>query len=144
MYTASVYQKPDCFLLQAHKQTVDGWRLADIERPVITFPITVAAVEIGSALINLIQTSRIGGTRPLDWKVMEKAQLQSLGMKSVKELHKDCKLCSVALNGNTFKFYSTQNQKTAFANIKDVVIIVEEAIPQKIGEAIFACLSKSV
>ena len=142
-YTASVYQKPDRFLIQADKETVDGWRLADTERPVLFFPRTVTAQEIGSALINLMQTSRVGGTRPSDWKTLEIAYLKALGMKSIRELHKECKLCSVSLEEGEFTFYSTKNLKTGFNNIAGTAISVKEINADKVGTALFEALNAS-
>jgi hypothetical protein len=135
---ASIFQKPTEFIIQADAPSGRAWLAST---PILTVPSTISAEALGEALLKVLEQEQSEKEWPTDWKEGDKEHLRQLGMKSYKELFKNCNFCSVEFNGDTFSLNPSKNEKTGFTFFANSTLIIRNNNSTVIGEAILQTLA---
>lgn len=137
---ASIYQKPTGFILQAQAPVGRAWLAAE---PVLHLPITASAEELGKALLTVIRSEQAQAPWPADWQEFGKQNLRRLGLKTLRQLHSDCKYCHVTLEDGNAQIVPSANEKTSFAHLAEQTLVVEDVRPAAMGTAVLRALALS-
>jgi hypothetical protein len=133
--------KTDCLLLNSDSQTIAGVWLDSA--PYIRIEKDATPELIIEKLFEVLNSSRIGIPHPTDWSGITKAYVHSMGYKSLKQLYKDAKNCSICCENGNLEFLPTVNDGRGFAHKPGLIITIKSSEPiPKIYAALMEAIDK--